>query len=56
MFFHKFNSNLNLTLNESLLEGIPTMLHTYNTEQPWSKDPFWMEFSKPINKIGRAHV
>ena len=59
MFFHKFDSKLNLTLNESLLEGIPTMIHTYNTEQPWSKDPFWMEFSKPINTdiddLGHGH-
>jgi hypothetical protein len=59
MFFRKFDSKLNLTFNDSILSGLPTLTHVYNTEQPTSKDPFWMEFSKPenpdIDDLGHGH-
>jgi hypothetical protein len=52
-------SNLYLPFNESVLDSIPTVVHTYNTEQPTSADPFWMEFGQPLNPdiddLGHGH-
>jgi hypothetical protein len=57
--FTKLNSGLNFSLDESLLETIPTVLHQYNTQQPVRSEPFWMEFQKPkdttIDDLGHGH-
>ena len=53
--FTKMRSGLNLSFDDSIAKSIPTMLHRYNTPQPKSPDPFWMEFEKPRNPTISDH-
>lgn len=57
--FTKLKTKLELPFDESTIEGLPTIMHVYNTTQPQSEDPFWMEFSKPqdptIDNLGHGH-
>lgn len=48
--FTKMKSGLKLPdFDESIAKAIPTIVHRYNTPQPKSSEPFWMEFGKPID-------
>lgn len=57
--FTKLKTKLELSFDESSIESLPTIMHVYNTPQPQSEDPFWMEFSKPldptIDNLGHGH-
>lgn len=57
--FHKMRSHLDLPFSDAGLDSIPTLVHKYNTPQPTSDEPFWMEFSKPLDPtlddLGHGH-